>query len=95
MNFTISIFAGIKEWLLRQVVYQKLNNPLGYALMLLFAVGLAFVLSLLPLKFAVLLVAGLPEPSQESGFGTASQPERRLEVDTRSSFPVPSQSTNP
>lgn len=59
MNQTISIFTGIKEWLQRQVVQQKLNNPLGYALLLLFAVGLSFVLALLPLKLAVLFVVGI------------------------------------
>ncbi len=59
MNYTISIFTSFKDWLVKQVVYQKLNNPLGYVLLLLFALGLSFVLSMLPLKFAVLLVTGI------------------------------------
>ncbi|MBK9012960.1 MAG: O-antigen ligase family protein [Saprospiraceae bacterium] len=59
MNYTISIFSGIKDWMVRQVMYQKLNNPFGYALLALFAVGLAFVLSMLPLKLAVLFVAAI------------------------------------
>lgn len=59
MNYTISIFSEMRAWLVRQVVYQKLNNPLGFVLLLIFALGLSFVLSLLPLKFAVLLVAGI------------------------------------
>lgn len=59
MSYAVSLYTGIKDWLVSQVLYQKLNNPLGYALMLLFAVALAFVLSMLPLKLAILLVAGI------------------------------------
>jgi hypothetical protein len=59
MNHTISIFAGIKDWALRQIVQEKLNNPLGYALAALFALGIAFVLSMLPMKLAVLAVVGI------------------------------------
>ena len=59
MSYAISFYTGLKDWLVRQVLYQKLDNPLGYALMVLFALGLAFVLSMLPLKFAFLFVAGI------------------------------------
>jgi len=59
MNYTISIFSGFKAWLTNQVILQKLNNPLGFVMAGLFAVGLAFVISMLPLKFAILLVGGL------------------------------------
>ncbi len=55
--------TGLKEWLFRQVLFEKLNNPLGYGLMLIFAVGLAFGLSQLPLKGAVIavaVIAGIP-----------------------------------
>lgn len=40
-------------------MYQKLNNPLGYVLAFLFAIGLSFVLSMLPLKLAILFVGGI------------------------------------
>ncbi|MBI5917414.1 MAG: O-antigen ligase family protein [Bacteroidetes bacterium] len=60
MNYAISHkITGLKDWLVRQVVYQKLNNPLGYVLLLVLAIGLSFALSMLPLKFALLAVAGL------------------------------------
>jgi O-antigen ligase/polysaccharide polymerase Wzy-like membrane protein len=44
---------------LRQVLFEKLNNPLGYGLMLICAVGLALGLSLLPLKVAIIAVGVL------------------------------------
>lgn len=59
MSYAISFYTGLKDWLVRQVLYQKLDNPLGYTLMVLFALGLALILSMLPLKFAFLLVAGI------------------------------------
>jgi putative inorganic carbon (HCO3(-)) transporter len=59
MNYAISIFSGIKDWTVRQVLHQKLNNPLGYALFALFALAIAFVLSMLPMKLAMLFVAGI------------------------------------
>ncbi len=59
MSYAISFYTGLKDWLVRQVLYQKLDNPLGYALMVLFALALAFILSMLPLKFAFLFVAGI------------------------------------
>ncbi len=55
---TIQI-SSLKDWMVRQVLYQKLNNPLGYSIALLAAIGLSFVLSMLPLKVAMLLVGGL------------------------------------
>ena len=54
-----SIFSGPLGWIVRKVVYEKLNNPFGYVLALLGAMGLAFALSMLPLKLAILAVAGL------------------------------------
>ena len=51
--------TGLKEWLLRQVLFEKLNNPLGYGLMLICAVGLALGLSFLSLKGAVIVVGVL------------------------------------
>ena len=59
MNYTISFFTGIKDWTVRKVLYQKLNNPLGYLLFAVFALGLSFVLSMLPMKFAMLAVVGI------------------------------------
>ncbi|TAK34400.1 MAG: O-antigen ligase domain-containing protein [Saprospiraceae bacterium] len=50
---------GLKEWLLRQVLFEKLNNPLGYGLMLICALGLALGLSFLSLKGAVIVVGVL------------------------------------
>jgi len=58
MNATRSI-STVKSWLVRQVLFQKMNNPLGYALMLIGALVLAYLLSMLPLKFAMLAVVGL------------------------------------
>lgn len=51
--------SGLRNWLLQKVVQEKLNNPFGYLLAGLGAFGLAFVLSMLPLKFAMLAVGGL------------------------------------
>ncbi|MEO1260085.1 MAG: O-antigen ligase family protein [Bacteroidota bacterium] len=60
MNFQVTQgFSGLKDWFVRQVVYEKLNNPLGYGIALTGAFTLAFVLSMLPLKLAVLFVGGL------------------------------------
>jgi putative inorganic carbon (hco3(-)) transporter len=59
MNYTLSIFSGIKNWTVRQVIYQKMNNPLGYLLFGLFAIAIAFVLSMLPMKLAMLGVVGI------------------------------------
>ena len=48
-----------KVWFQRQVLFEKMNNPLGYALMLMGGLVIAFGLSLLPVKLAGLMVAGL------------------------------------
>ncbi len=45
--------------MLRQVLFQKLNNPLGYVILLTGAVAMAYVLSMLPLKLAMLAVGAL------------------------------------
>ncbi|MCB0517399.1 MAG: O-antigen ligase family protein [Lewinellaceae bacterium] len=44
---------------MRQVIHQKLNNPLGYGMAIFGAVGLSWVLSMLPLKVAMLIVGGM------------------------------------
>jgi putative inorganic carbon (hco3(-)) transporter len=49
----------VRNWFLRQVLFQKLNNPLGYAILLSGGVVMAYVLSMLPLKFAMLAVGAL------------------------------------
>ena len=60
MNFQITQgLSSLKDWFVRQVIYEKLNNPLGYVLALSGAFALAFVSSMLPLKMAVLFVGGL------------------------------------
>lgn len=46
-------------WLTRQVVFQKLNNPLGFVILLTGALLATYGLTLLPLKFAMLAAAGL------------------------------------
>ena len=51
--------SHVREWFVRQIIFQKLNNPLGYAVALAGALALAYVLSMLPLKLAMLAVAGL------------------------------------
>ncbi|MEK7257160.1 MAG: hypothetical protein AAB316_20560, partial [Bacteroidota bacterium] len=48
-----------KEWLLRQVLFEKLNNPLGYFLVVAGGLFLAYTLSMLPMKLAMLAVGGL------------------------------------
>lgn len=53
------ILSGPLDWIVQKVIYEKLNNPLGYVLALLGAMGLAFVLSMLPLKLAILAVGGV------------------------------------
>ncbi len=51
--------SAFRIWLTRQVVLQKLNNPLGYIALLAGALVLAYCLSLLPLKVAMLAVGAL------------------------------------
>ena len=51
--------SHVREWFVRQIIFQKLNNPFGYAVALAGALALAYVLSMLPLKLAMLAVAGL------------------------------------
>ncbi|MFQ5448835.1 MAG: hypothetical protein ACE5FF_18070, partial [Saprospiraceae bacterium] len=51
--------TALKKWLLRQVLFEKLNNPFGYGVLLICAAGLALVLSLLPLKAAMLTLGVL------------------------------------
>ena len=50
---------GVRNWLMRKVVHQKMNNPFGYAIAIVGAFSIAFVLSMLPLKIAMLAVGGL------------------------------------
>ncbi len=50
---------GLGAWLRHKVIHQKLNNPVGYAVALVGAFALAYLLSLLPLKLAILAVGGL------------------------------------
>jgi hypothetical protein len=59
MNYAISIYTGIRDWTVRQVLHQKLNNPLGYAVFAFVALAVAFVLSMLPLKLAMLFLVGI------------------------------------
>ncbi len=59
MNYAISIFTDFRDWTVRQVLHQKLNNPLGYALFAFGAIAVAFVLSMLPLKLAMLMMAAI------------------------------------
>lgn len=51
--------ARLANWLRRQIVLDKLNNPLGYILGGAGALALAFILSMLPLKLAMLFVGAL------------------------------------
>jgi len=50
---------SFRKWLSRTFFQEKLNNPIGYAIGVVIALGLAFVLSALPLKLGVMLVGGL------------------------------------
>ncbi len=51
--------VGLRNWLLRKVVYEKMNNPLGYVLAVGGAFAVAYMLSMMPLKLAILAVGGL------------------------------------
>ena len=51
--------AGLRNWLIRKVLHEKMNNPLGYIMAIGGAFFIAYALSMLPLKMAVLAVGGL------------------------------------
>ncbi|HHM21168.1 MAG TPA: hypothetical protein ENJ20_04000, partial [Bacteroidetes bacterium] len=60
MNFhRIQGVKGLRDWMVRQVVYEKMNNPPGYMLLLAGAFGVAFLMSVLPPKLAFLAVGAL------------------------------------
>lgn len=54
-----TIFNNTIKWFSRQLFIQKLNNPLGYVLMLSLAVVCAYVVGSLGLKLGALLLVGI------------------------------------
>ncbi|RMG84874.1 MAG: O-antigen ligase domain-containing protein [Bacteroidetes bacterium] len=50
---------SLLRWLEHRFILEKLNNPFGYVLLSLFALAMAYVLSVLPLKFSALLLGAL------------------------------------
>lgn len=50
---------SLKKWFHRTFFQEKLNNPIGYLIGSVLAIGLAIVLSLLPLKMGLMVVGGL------------------------------------
>jgi hypothetical protein len=51
--------SAMRDWLVRQVVFEKLNNPLGYVVMLGGGLLLALIFSLMPLQVVTLLACAL------------------------------------
>lgn len=50
---------NISAWFQKSLFIDKLNNPLGYCIMIACAIGLAYIMSILPIKFSVLVIAAL------------------------------------
>jgi len=50
---------NVKGWLAEKFIFQKLNNPLGYLLMVLITFALGYILSQLDMKFTLLLLGGI------------------------------------
>lgn len=59
MNLIKTHSNSVKDWIVQQVLFDKMNNPLGYISLLLFGLGLAYGISILPLKIGVLVIGGL------------------------------------
>ncbi|MEM8909651.1 MAG: O-antigen ligase family protein, partial [Bacteroidota bacterium] len=56
-------FRSLGAWLTNQLFFEKLNNPLGYGLLFGMAMGLAYLVAALGLKYSILLPAliiGIP-----------------------------------
>jgi putative inorganic carbon (hco3(-)) transporter len=54
-----SPWRALRNWVMRQLVIQKLNNPLGAALLLLSVLPVAYILARLDLKISMLLFVAL------------------------------------
>lgn len=52
-------FNQIKTWLSKQVFIQKLNNPVGYAILGLAALVIAMIIPIVGLKLGILLLGGI------------------------------------
>jgi hypothetical protein len=50
---------NIFDWFQRTILIEKLNNPLGYLIMLGAAFVMAYMMAILPFKFSLLLLGGL------------------------------------
>ncbi|MFT4758431.1 MAG: putative inorganic carbon (HCO3(-)) transporter [Paraglaciecola sp.] len=50
---------SLKKWLSKTFLQEKLNNPLGYVIGIAIALGLAFILTALPLKLGMMVILGL------------------------------------
>ncbi len=52
-------FQSIKAWFFSQLLFQKLRNPLGFVLLSVLALGLSYLLTLVEMKYGVVLLAGI------------------------------------
>jgi len=50
---------NIKTWLSKQVLIQKLNNPIGYAILSIAALGIAMIIPVLGLKLGIVLLGAI------------------------------------
>ncbi len=58
-NHQITKPPNAKDWLLRQVLFEKLNNPLGFAILIAGALALSYLMSFLPLELAIAATGAL------------------------------------
>jgi len=49
----------LKSWLANQLLFQKLNNPLGLGLLLLLAVLLSYTIAILELKIGIVILGAI------------------------------------
>jgi len=55
--------SGIRSWMANQLLFQKLNNPFGLGLLLLFGILVSYLIATLELKIGVILliaIIGIP-----------------------------------
>ncbi len=52
-------FQSVKLWFSNQLLFQKLQNPLGFVILSVLAIGLSYLVTMLQLKYGVVLLAGI------------------------------------
>ncbi len=55
----VKSYQSIKHWLSNQLLFQKLQSPLGFGILAVVAIALSYVLSLLDFKYGVVVLAGI------------------------------------